>query len=204
MQQTQSQQGITILNILLSLGIGIILMLGWLTFVVRGYRGISFGEDQFEAARNAQKGIEILTQEIREASTAENGSYTLEVVDDQEIIFYSDIDEDSSVERVHYYLNGETLMKGVIEPTGDPLDYTDPETLSIVAESVINGSNPIFTYYNEDYPLDTINNPLPTPSRLIDTKLINVFLKINIDPNRAPIDFDVESDVQIRNLKTNL
>jgi len=33
---------------------------------------------------------------------------------------------------------------------------------------------------------------------------MHVFLKINVDPSRPPDDFDLESDTQIRNLKTNL
>jgi hypothetical protein len=57
---------------------------------------------------------------------------------------------------------------------------------------------PIFRYF------DGNNQELPAPSRLKDTKLMKVYLVINVDPNKPPVDFVLESNVQIRNLKTNL
>ena len=202
---SKKQNGFTVMEVLLALTIFIVLILGFNTFVIRGYRSITFGSEQIDAIREAENGVELLTRELREASTAEDGSYALELAGDQEIIFYSDIDQDVSTERVRYTLNGNTLEKGVTEPTGDPLTYnTANEVVTTAVKYVNNGSVPIFTYYNQDYPYDTTNNPLPAPARLIDTKLINVRLIINVTPLVVPNDFDVQSDVQLRNLKTNL
>ncbi len=206
-QIKNNTQGLTLIEILLTISIMIVLIIAWQSFILRGYRGISFGREQLSAIRSAQKGITTMTREIREASTAENGSYPLEKADDNEIIFYSDIDEDQYVERVRYFVENNTLKKGTVEPTGSPLTYnTNNETITTIAQFIRNNTStePIFTYYNGDYPLDNTNNPLPTPSRLIDTKLIHVFVKINVDPKRSPDDFVLESDVQLRNLKTNL
>ena len=197
--------GVTLVEIIVAMGIFIIIVIAWNSIIIQSYRSAEFGRQQQEAIRQAQKGIEIMTQEIREASTAENGSYALEKADDNEIIFYSDIDKDVYTERVRYWLDEKSLKKGVVEPTGDPLDYNPAnEQTKIISNFVNNSTQPLFTYYNEDYPYDVINNPLPAPARLIDTKLIHIFLRVNIDPSKAPKDFDVESDVQLRNLKTNL
>ncbi len=200
-------KGLTLIEILLALSIMVVLIIAWQSFILRSYRGISFGREQLSAIRSAQKGITIMTREIREASTAEDGSYPLEKADDNEIIFYSDIDEDQYVERVRYFVENNTLKKGTVEPSGSPFTYNpDNETITTIAQFIRNNTStePIFTYYNGDYPLDNTNNPLPTPSRLIDTKLIHIFVKINVDPKRSPKDFVLESDVQLRNLKTNL
>ncbi len=196
--------GFTLLEITVATSIFIILILAWFDFSINSYQSASFGQDQIEAIRLAQKGVDIMAKEIREASIAENGSYPLELAGDQEIIFYSDIDQDVYTERVRYTLNGTNLEKGIIEPSGNPLDYTGTEEITIISTHVRNDSIPIFTYYNGDYPYDTENNPLPAPARLIETKLLHVFLRINIDPIRAPKDFDLETDVQLRNLKNNL
>ena len=39
------------------------------------------------------------------------------------------------------------------------------------------------------------------PARLKDTKMMKVYLVVNIDPNRPPNEFELESSVQLRNLK---
>ena len=146
-----------------------------------------------------------MVKEIREARPADNGAYPLELADDQEFIFYSDIDQNDKTERVRYFLDGTNFNKAVINPSEvEPITYDGPETITTLSEYVRNATSSIFYYYNGDWPADTENNPLPSPARLIETKLMRVYLKINVFPERAPDDFELESSTQIRNLKTNL
>ncbi len=176
-----------------------------ISFVYYVYRGLDYDFQQSQAIRNARQGVETMVQEIREAQAGDDGSYILEKADDQEFIFYSDIDKDTQVERVRYFLEDSIFKKGIVEPSGVPPVYNpETETVSILSSYVRNEDLSVFTYYNGDWPGDEINNPLPTPTRLKETKLIHVYLKINIDPSRAPVDFELESDAQIRNLKNNL
>ena len=58
----------------------------------------------------------------------------------------------------------------------------------------------MFSYYNKDYPADTENNPVSTPADVSEIRLIKIFLKINIDPNRAPDNIQQETFVELRNL----
>lgn len=93
------------------------------------------------------------------------------------------------------------LKKGVTEPSGWPIKYQEEnEKIFIISENIMNEAKtkPIFCYYDGDY------NLLDTPARMEKTTLMHLELIINIDPNRAPDDFSLESDAQIRNLKTNL
>ncbi|GAH01061.1 unnamed protein product, partial [marine sediment metagenome] len=39
------------------------------------------------------------------------------------------------------------------------------------------------------------------PARLVDTKLMKVFLIVDVDPNRSPKGFELESYAKLRNLK---
>lgn len=89
------------------------------------------------------------------------------------------------------------FRKGVIDPVGDPPQYSsDQEKVSIISAYVRN-SPPIFRYYDaqgnliQDY-----------PSRLIDTKMMSLYLVVDVDPNRSPSPVELESSVQLRNLKT--
>lgn len=175
-------------------------------FIIQGYRDYHYNLEQMEAINEARHGVETAVREIREAKIGDDGSYPLELADSNQLIFYSDINADGKTERIRYFLDSHTLKKGVIEPSGSPISYpTSQEQIEIVSKYINNPiGTPIFTYYNGDWPQDTTNNPLPTATRLTETKLIHFHLIININPDRAPNNFNLESDVQIRNLKTNL
>jgi len=176
-----------------------------ISFVIYIYRAYGYNFEQIAAINEARKGIETMVKEIREARYGEDGSYPLKEAGNLQLIFYSDIDKDTNIERVRYFLDGINFKKGVVEPSGDPPQYIlSGEVVDTLSAYVRNSATPIFTYYNGDWPIDIINNPLPTLTRLTETKLMHVYLKINVDPNRPPDNFELESDVQIRNLKTNL
>lgn len=88
------------------------------------------------------------------------------------------------------------LKKGVIEPTGSPVQYLlEQETVTLLSSHVRNVP-PIFEYFDSQG-----NKITEYPARLVDTKLMEVYLVVNIDPNRPPQDFELESSVQLRNLK---
>lgn len=88
------------------------------------------------------------------------------------------------------------LRKGVIEPTDPPVQYPlNQEKISIISAYVRN-TPPIFEYFDKSG-----NKIVDYPARLVDTKLMKVFLVVNVNPNKPPQDFQLESFVQIRNLK---
>jgi len=91
------------------------------------------------------------------------------------------------------------FRKGVIKPVvgpGGQISYpSDQEKISILT-SYVRNVPPIFEYYDQNG-----NKIEDYPARLKDTKLMRVYLVVNIDPNRPPYDFELESFVQLRNLK---
>jgi len=88
------------------------------------------------------------------------------------------------------------LRKGIIEPSGNPVKYPlNEEKISIIS-SYIRNAPPIFEYYDKNgNKIDLL------PARLVDTKLMKIFLVVNINPNKPPQDFQLQSFVQLRNLK---
>ena len=198
--------GFTLIESIMVVAIFTIMILATTEFIVQSYRNYHYDLEQMESINEARRGVETAIREIRQAKIADDGSYPIELADDNQLIFYSDIDADGETERIRYFLDGNTFKKGIIKPTGSPISYpSSQEQIEIISRYINNPtSSPIFTYYNGDWPQDTINNPLPTATRLKDTKLIHFHLVININPARAPSNFNLESDVQIRNLKTNL
>ena len=88
------------------------------------------------------------------------------------------------------------FKKGVVDPIGDPPRYyLDQEKVWIIS-SYVRNSPPIFKYYDANG-----NEITDYPSRLIDTKLIKLFLVVDVDPNRSPSPVELETVVQLRNLK---
>jgi len=315
------KKGFTLLESIITIFIFILAFGAAVGFVIWIYRFQSFTWEQSIAIEEARRGIETMVKEIREATYGENGAFPIEKADDKEFIFYSDIDGDSNVERVRYFLGtvragreikecetsarggnctvefsnflkgtlksaelkvwvdgdfgwrreyaeifadgvklgkvcgsgcsdclgtwqggvvfdvasqasdnflqlvadatsfvdplcphsmkvkfelsfseelsglSHELRKGVIEATGSPAVYPlDQEKITILT-SYVRNSPPIFEYFDsqgnkiEDY-----------PARVVDTKLMKIFLVINVDPNRPPQNFELETWVKLRNL----
>ncbi len=78
-------------------------------------------------------------------------------------------------------------------PAGD-------ETVKVVGQGIINSpSQPLFFYYNRDYPADISNNPLETPAVPAEISLIQISIFANIDPNHVPDSMHLETFVRPRN-----
>lgn len=296
-------------------------------FIILSYRTYNYSYEQSVAIDEARKGVEVMTQEIRQARQGDAGAYPIEKADDKEFVFYSDIDADDQAERVRYFLGevnsgsltqdcvvstrggscsvnftnflrgtikaaqvqisiegdlgaaneyaeifvdgqklsdlcqtqcsdcagawqgtmtydvtgssgdnslqfladatnqvdpscqwqnpnhalkarfilswteelmeqGNEFKKGVIEPVGSPPTYpADQETIQNLSYYVRNAP-PIFEYFDAQNEKITIY-----PARLKDTKLMKVYLIINANPDRPPEDFELESFIELRNLK---
>jgi prepilin-type N-terminal cleavage/methylation domain-containing protein len=191
-------KGFTLIEMLITIFIFLLAIGAIFGIASHLYKTNDYIFQQSQAIGEARRGIETMVKEIREAREGDDGSYIIEEAQDFEFIFYSDIDNDQETERVRYFLDGSDFKKGVIEPEGWPIKYPSQKEKIIVLSAYVRNQPPIFHYYDGD------GNELSPPSRLKDTKLMKLNLVINVDPNRPPQDFTLESQVQIRNLKTNL
>lgn len=171
--------------------------------VVMLYRTHSYTREQSLAIDEARKGIEIMVREIRGAETGEDGAYQIWQTENFEFGFYSDVDRDGEAEKVRYFLDGTDFKKGVIEPVGIPATYpTSTESITTITQYVRNlvatstcTATTTFRYFDKN------GDELPPPARKKATKLMEVCLVININPNRPPQNFELKSRVELRNLK---
>ena len=181
----------------------LIILLGMISmFIIRAFYVNSYSIEQGLNTSVLQNTLRSFTTNLREAKQSDAGGYTLELADDFEIIFYANIDDDDVTERLRYYLDGTQLKLGVTEPTGFPLSYPsgDDET-RVIGNGIVNtAGQPLFYYFNQDYPEDVANNPLATPATVSDVTMIKVDVYANVDPDEAPDSMHMETFVRPRNI----
>jgi prepilin-type N-terminal cleavage/methylation domain-containing protein len=186
--------GFTLIELLVSISIMLLVMTMGYIFIRQGYLAITFGAEQEEAVSIGRRSMNIITKEIRGANTSEQGDYPLSLIEPQDVIFYSDVDDDTVMEKIRYFRNENTLVKVVNEP-GPSNDYRTASATTTLSLYLNNQEEPIFTYFDSNNAeTDLINN----------IRLIRINLRINVTPWRAPNDYYLETDVSFRNLKSNL
>lgn len=200
-------KAMTLVEMLVAIAIVFITMEGFTYLFLKTWDTNKYILESGMASTAASRATNKMVIQLRGAQQADNGAYSLKSGDDFDFVFYANVDADSAVERVHYFLDLATdqLKLGVTDPTpGNPVSYQVGDgNVTIVANYVVNESDaPVFYYYNENYPGDAVNNPLATPASVSQIRMIRVHLYVNINPLHAPDNINIESFVDLRNLNT--
>lgn len=196
--------GFTLVELLVAMGIFVFIIgsAGWL--MAKAFRYNSIVWEQLKTQNDGRRVLQEVVDIVRKAEESSIGSYPIAIAEEYELSIYSNIDSDSYREKVRFWLDGTTLKRGIIEPSGNPLEYlSENEQVVEIAHDVKNSEqgNPIFLYYDEGY--TGTSTPMIQPVATSDVRIITVQLELEEDPTETPIPFHVESTVNIRNLKTN-
>lgn len=185
----------------------VIAIVGSLSVVVGKFNGSIFTfsrifNSSLNAEGDARKILKPMVNEIRDTMPSAQGAYPIESATPASFVFYSDINNDGIAERVHYYLSGTTLKKGVTYTTGSPYTYnTANEVNTDLVVNVSNGSNSLFSYYDSNYNGSTAE--LPSPVVVSSIRLVKIQVTIEADVNSSPTPLSVTTQVTLRNLKDN-
>lgn len=198
-------RGMTLVEVLVAIAIMLIAMEGFTLLFLKSWDTNKFILEEGMASAAASRATGKIVSQLRSTRQADNGDYPVESADDFDLKVYMDIDKDGVTERVHYFLDQATdqLKVGVTNPVaGTPVSYpAADDTVSILANYVVNeNTNPVFYYYNQNYPGDTVNNPIATPATIDQIRLVRVHLYVNINPVHAPDNINIESFADLRNL----
>ncbi len=205
MKSPRSLKAMTLIELLVAISVALIAMEGFTYLFIKTWDTNKFVLEEGMASAAASRATNKIVIQLRAVQQADNGDYPIESADDFDLVFYCDVDDDGVVERVHYFLDqaNDQLNMGVSNPiAGNPITYpVSDDTVTVVTSYVVNESDdPTFYYYNDDYPGDTVNNPLTTPTNVGDIQMIRVHLYVNINPVHAPDNINIESFVDLRNL----
>lgn len=199
--------GFTLIEIIVAVAIFSVLSVGVVALISNIFTGSNQQAGLLADTDQARKLAFRFTGEVRNITTASTGAYALNTTADQQLIFYSNIDTDTNIERIRYYIQNGKLYRGVIEPTGNPLTYVSGnEITTAIQNNLGNGTAPLFYYYGDTYdgtPATAI--PLTQPVNVTAVRFIELNLMVL---NKAGVSnantYTITGGGAIRNLKTNL
>jgi len=199
----RGRKGLTLVETLVAIAIFAIGMEGFTLLFINAWRNNSYTLEMGQSSMAVSHGVSTIVDYLRSARQADNGAYPIVEADDNELILYSNYDHDEATERLRIYKSGSDILMGVTNPTETmPVTYPlgDEEFFTIASQIVNTNSEPIFYYYDKDYAGGSEQLPLTTPANVSDVRLLKIHLKINIDPNRAPDNIELQTFVEMRNL----
>jgi len=167
----------------------------------------SFLQKSFLAQNDVRRVITEMTRELRTVQPSNIGAFPIEAASDFSIIFYADIDDDTSRERIHYFLSGNTLMKSIIYPSKDGYATVTPQSELLVATEyikpvlknvMVSSSTPIFTYFDRYYA--GTSSPLTAPVLPSQVQHVGMHLMVDENPAIPPDPISAASQVTLRNL----
>jgi len=198
-----SKSGFTIIEILVSIFILTLIGLAVSSFVKDIFSLNRITSDSLTAQDETRRALKTMSAEIRTASPSSLGAYALAQSAMSSFTFYSNVDDDSFKERVRYFLDGTTLKKGIIKPSGTPLTYNPAdEAVSELIHGVANATTSIFSYYDKNY--DGTNQALIEPIDIATVRLVKITIVTDKDPQTPPGPMTLTTQISIRNLKDNL
>lgn len=203
------QLGFTLIEVLVAVGILTFLGLAMVAFQQSVLKNTKFVQSALISQQQTRKTLTAFVKELRTAAPSASGAYAIESAGTSSLVFYSNIDKDTAVERVRYFYatsstNGvyNTLKKGVIEPVGITYPAANERFTTVVNFMKNATATPIFEYYDTGYAGTSSSLTLPINIPLV--RLIKMSLVVDPNAGRSPIVQTYSTEVSIRNLKSNL
>lgn len=191
----------TLIEALIFIAVSTLIVGAVTSSVLYFYRSNTNVYEQTLQVENARRGVEFMMRDIRESNYSDLGNFPVAAMSTSSLTFYTDLDRDQSVEKVRYYLEGTTLKKSVVNAAGTPLAYSDASAdISVISQYIRNGiqGTPIFRYYT------STGAEITDYANVQGVAFISVSLVVNVNPERLPGEFTLQSSATLRNLKTNL
>lgn len=194
--KNMNDRGMTFIEVLVWISVFTMVMLAIVSTLLYFYRTNAYTLEQAEAVTTAQRALEQSVRTIREAAYSSQGAFPIHSITANDFIFYADIDSDPTIERVHYYISGTNLMRGILEPTGNPPDYTGVESASVLGQHVRNTAQGLstFQYYDE------LGSEITNFANWTSVRFVKVNLAVNVNVAVLPNQFVLSSSAAIRNL----
>lgn len=190
-----TRRGFTLIELLIVLPMILVAGLVATQIVYQGWQTYNYSLAQAEASNTFVRSFDRISRVIRSSNkvvSAAANDLTVET-------YFSP--RDNVPDRARYYLSGGQLRVDVIPASGTAPNYTYPaggmKTYTIT-NALNSGSQPVFRYYDENGGL------MNSPYDLTAVRKIEIQLVINPKPSVLKVNQSSSTQVQLRNMKTNL
>lgn len=197
------KSGLSFIEAIVAVAIFAIGIVGFTLLFSKTWQTNSYTYELGKASLAASQGLKKMEGYTRKARQGDDGAYPIVSAAGNDLVLFSDFDKDGVAERLHFYKDGTQLLMGYRKPSvGLPKSYASgDEAVEVVVENLVNGADePVFYFYNKNYPEDTTNNPLVAPASVWDVRLVKIFIKVNIEKGSIADSVELRSFVEIRNL----
>ena len=203
MNRSSHSAGFTLIEVFVSIAVFTIIMVAVGLFEVNVFSYQRTASSSFQTVQDAEVILKTISKDIRGASPGSDGSYAIQTVATNTLMFFADVNSDGLKERIRYTLMGSSLYRTLLTPTGSPLAYTGTESTSTILTDVANGTSSVFTYYSGSYTGST-TGILAQP--VTPTAVRSIQITLSLDPNTKDTQpaRTYSTEVTMRNLKDNL
>lgn len=193
--------GMSLVGILVGIAAGMILVVGTALLATRGFNISREHTEQVRVTEDARIQMERLSDAIRDARSLDLTGDGLATLAPEvwlqngaayDIQFYTNFDEDDEIERLHYFLEGTNLKRGV----KDPYNSEANEEVVVLAKSLRNiaQGKPLFQYYTED-------SDVPMTAPVATTGIVErveIILHVDVNEEQIPTTAKVSTAVTPR------
>ncbi len=199
----QTQNGFTLVEMTVTLFAFAILVLGLVELYGKIFTDTGRQTAALANADQSRKMAFGIINELRNAQTANTGAYALAAADDQQLVMYANIDTDSFVEKIRYFVQNGKLYKGITKYDGVAYP-AGGEQIGVVQDSLANGNIPVFSYYDGSFYGGSAQSALGQPVSPTAVKFVKVSLMVYNKAGSGQSVYVAVASGAIRNLKTNL
>jgi len=159
------------------------------------------------AQTQIRKTLQMFVAEVRSSTQSAAGGYVIEKAATSSLVFYGNIDNDSLIERVRYFIPTTTpptaLKKGITKPTGTAYNLSGEKVSDLVTGIKASSTVPIFVYFDASYNGTSSSTPLAQPVNIADIRLVKIALPVDPNASRSPVFQTYSTQAMFRNLKDN-
>jgi prepilin-type N-terminal cleavage/methylation domain-containing protein len=204
----RDQRGMTLIEVIVAVAITLLVGSAVILFHRTVIVTTQIAQTNLTIQQQVRRTLSLFTFELRSAKPSAGGAYAIESAGTSSVVFFSNIDTTTDVERVRYFLSTSTsanvydvIKKGIIKPVGTTYSSAN-ETISIIARSVRNASStPLFTYFGTNYA--GTSSPLATPINISNIRHVRMDIRVEERAGRGTTSRAYMTHVSIRQLKDN-
>src|SRR3989339_841308 len=110
----KNRKAFTLIEIIVVMAIFSILVAGASWFVIGTNKDLAVMWEQLITQNEGKKTIDHVVNYVRRAETSSVGAYSLDTTEDYNLVFYANVDEDSMIEKVKFWLDTDNILKETI------------------------------------------------------------------------------------------